>query len=229
LLAFPALVIPGCAELKATLLPEPGAQIPAASATVPPARSPAVPPEAPPAKPPAAPALRPGVPPVAALPPVSAADKAFAGGLTALRDGEYERALDLFSAAWKEKPGHPEISQGFDEALFALKKTGDAAYAQGKPEDAGKRWMGTLRYLNNPAAKGKTYPFNRGEVQGQVDRLTAGQMGKGLLHYRKGDIPAAIAAWKTILAYDPENEEAARSIRTASTQLENLKKIPPAK
>jgi hypothetical protein len=64
-------------------------------------------------------------------------------------------------------------------------------------------------------------------VQGQVDRLTAAQMEKGLLNYRKGDIPAAISAWKAILAYDPENEEATRSIRTASTQLENLKKIPP--
>ncbi len=146
----------------------------------------------------------------------------------ASRDGEYERALELFSAAWKEKPDLPGFSQEFDEALLGLKKNGDAARAQGKPEDAGKHWMGTLRYINHPAAKGKPYPFTRGEVQGEVDRLTAGQMEKGLLHYRKGDIPAAIAAWKVILAYDPENAEAARSIRTASTQLENLKKIPPA-
>jgi hypothetical protein len=128
----------------------------------------------------------------------------------------------------KEKPGHPDASRGFDEALVALKKSGDSASAQGRMEEAGKRWTGTLRYIGHPATKGRTLPFTRADVQGQVDRLTAAQMEKGLLNYRKGDIPASIAAWKTILAYDPDNEEAARSIRTASTQLENLKKIPPA-
>jgi len=159
---------------------------------------------------------------------VSPADKAFADGMAALQEGGQERALELFSIAWKEKPGHPGVSQEFDGALLALKKNGDAAYAQGKLEDAGKRWMGTLRYINHPAAKWKSYPFTRGDVQGQVDRLTAGLLEKGLLDYRKGDIESAIADWKTILAYDPGNEEAAKSLRTATTQLENLKKLPPA-
>jgi tetratricopeptide (TPR) repeat protein len=151
-----------------------------------------------------------------------------AEGKTALQEGGLERALELFAAAWKESPGYPGVSEEFDGALLALKKNGDAAYAQGKPEDAGKRWMGTLRYMNHPAARPKSYPFTRADVQGQVDRLTAGLMEKGLLDYRKGNIEAAIADWKTILAYDPGNEEAAKSIRTATTQLENLKKIPPA-
>lgn len=146
-----------------------------------------------------------------------------------MKDGAYEQALEQFSVALQEKPGYPEASERFDEALVALKKQGDAAHGQGKLEDAGKRWMATLRYLGSPAAKGKTYAFSRAEVQGQVDRLTAGLTDQALLHYRKGDIPAAIAAWKTILSYDPGNEEAARSVRTASKQLENLKKIPPPK
>jgi tetratricopeptide (TPR) repeat protein len=149
--------------------------------------------------------------------------------MTAMEEGEHERALEQFSVALKEQPGYPGASEKFDEALLSLKKNGDAAYAHGKPEEAGKRWMATLRYLNSPAAKGRTYAFSRSDVQGQVDRLTAGLMEKGLLNYRKGDIPGAIDAWKTILSYDPENEEAARSIRTASKQLENLKKIPPTK
>jgi tetratricopeptide (TPR) repeat protein len=149
--------------------------------------------------------------------------------MTAMEEGEPERALEQFSAAMKEDPDYPGASDKFDEALLALKKNGDAASIQGKQEEAGKRWMGAIRYLNSPAAKGRTYAFSRGDVQGQVDRLTAGLMEKGLLSYRKGDIAAAIAAWKTILSYDPGNEEAARSIRTASKQLENLKKIPPTK
>jgi tetratricopeptide (TPR) repeat protein len=149
--------------------------------------------------------------------------------MTAMKEEAYERALEQFSVTLKENPDYPDANEEFDEALVALKKSGDAAQAQGKPEEAGKRWMGTLRYLGSPPTKGRAYPFSRADVQGQIDRLTAGLMEKGLLQYRKGDIPSAISAWKTILAYDPENEEAARSIRTASKQLENLKKIPPPK
>jgi len=149
--------------------------------------------------------------------------------MSALQEGAYEQALEQFLTTLREDPEFPGAAEKFDEALLSLKKSGDVAQTQGKPEDAGKRWMATIRYLNSPAAKGRTYPFTRAEVQAQVDRLTAGLMEAGLLNYRKGDIPAAIAAWKTVLAYDPDNEEAARSIRTASKQLENLKKIPPKK
>ncbi len=231
LLALSVAAFPGCARRVGPPAAEtaaPPAQPPLAEPPEPAAVVPAPPPVAPPVAPPAAAPL--AVPPPPVAPPAdTAADKAYAAGLAALQEGGIERALELFAAALKEKPAFPEASRAFDEALVALKKQGDAAGAQGKPEEAGRRWTAVLRQLQHPAAKGKTYPFTRAEVQGQVDRLTAAQMEKGLLHYRRGDIPAAIGAWKTILAYDPENEEAARSIRTASTQLENLKKIPPAR
>ncbi|HEX9190700.1 MAG TPA: hypothetical protein VF847_01295 [Candidatus Deferrimicrobiaceae bacterium] len=219
-----AALLSGCAAAKPSspaapeAMPAPPAPQPPPPAEFPSA-SPALPPEAPPVAPSA-------LPPKA--PAVSGADKAFAEGMAALQEGGLERALELFSVAWKEKPGHPGVSQEFDGALLALKKNGDAAYEQGKLEDAGKRWMGTLRYMNHPAAKPKEYPFTRADVQGRIDRLTAGLMERGLLEYRKGNIQAAIASWKTVLAYDPGNAEATKSIRTATTQLENLKKIPPA-
>ena len=86
------------------------------------------------------------------------ADKLFAEGMTALQEGGHERALELFSAAWQEKPGYAGVAREFDGALLALKKNGDAAYAQGKWEDAGKRWMGTLRFITHPAANSGATP-----------------------------------------------------------------------
>ena len=156
-------------------------------------------------------------------------DKLFAEGMTALQEGGHEQALELFSAAWQEKPGHAGVAREFDGALLALKKNGDAAYTQQKWEDAGKRWMGTLRFITHPAANPRSYPFTRNEVRAKVDALTAALTEKALTEYRRGEIPAAIADWKTILSYDPGNEEAARSLNTASKQLETLKKMPPGK
>ena len=189
------------------------------------AEPPAIPPPAPEVKPPAIPTPAPEVKP----PAIPVADKMFSEGMTALQEGGFERALELFSAAWQEKPGHAGVAREFDGALLALKKNGDAAYAQGKWEDAGKRWMGTLRFITHPAANSRGYPFTRSELRAKVDNLTAALMEKALTEYRRQEVTSAIADWKTILSYDPGNEEAARSLDTASKQLETLKKMPPGK
>lgn len=221
LLALTAFSFHGCAGRSIPARPAP----PAEPVNAPPAATPPVP-TPPAAKPPAAPPV--AAPPAEKPVEVSPADRLFSEGMTALREGGHERALELFAAAWKEEPDHAAVAREFDGALLALKKNGDAAFAKGKPEDAGKRWMGTLRYLQHPAAKGKAYPFTRSEVQARIHRLTDGLMEKGLLDYRRGNIESAIAGWKTILAYDPSNVEAAKSLATATTQLEKLKTLPPA-
>ena len=143
-------------------------------------------------------------------------------GRAALAQGRYETALRIFTVALKKRDD-PEVKQLFDEALEGLIHQGDAAYLKGRFKTAGKNWTTALRYME--LAK-RNLPNVRAEVENRVDRLTSEQMDKGLIYYRKENLPEAIAAWKTILAYDPENKEAARAVRTATTQLENLKKIP---
>ncbi len=159
--------------------------------------------------------------------PVSPADRAYEAGLSALSGENYEIALEMFAAAWKENPGHPGVARDFPEALISLKKSGDQAMKQGRLEDAGRRWEATTRYMSHPAEKGRPLPFTKTELRGGIDRLSASLMEKGLVEYRKGNLEAAIVFWRSILAYDPSHAEAARSVQTASTQLENLKKIAP--
>lgn len=181
------------------------------------------PPTVPPVPPPATP--RPPAPPPAP-PAVSFADNAYAGGAAALQEGSPDQALELFSEAWKDRPGHAGVSRDFPVALERLKKKGDEAEQKGQPEEAGKAWSASLSYLSHPAAKGKVLPFTRADLQGSLDRLSKTLMDKGLVEYREGRFESAISWWQMILAYDPGNEEAMKSVRTATTQLENLKKIP---
>jgi tetratricopeptide (TPR) repeat protein len=189
----------------------------------------AAPPTAPvPVHPPEPVAVPPPEP--ASLPPaVAPADLAHASGVAAMAEGNYERALEMFATAWKESPGHPGVARDFPDALSGLKKTGDEAFRQGRLEDAGRRWSAAVRYLSHPAEKGKPPPFTKAELQASVDKVSGSLMEKGLVEYRKGNIEAAIAFWRSILAYDPSHAEALRSVQTAATQLENLKKINPPK
>jgi tetratricopeptide (TPR) repeat protein len=146
-----------------------------------------------------------------------------------MAEGNHERALEAFSTAWKERPGHAGVAKSFPEALIGLKNAGDEAYRRGRLEEAGRRWSAALRYMSHPAEKGRPLPFARGDLRSSIDRLSASLMEKGLSEYRKGNLEAAIASWRAILSYDPSHGEAARSVQTATTQLENLKKITPAK
>lgn len=229
LLTAIALQLAACGPLLQKVAPPPAVPpSPTAPAVKPvPAPRPVTIPPAPPAAPPTA-APRPPAP-SPAPPAVSFADNAYANGAAALEEGRPGRALDLFAEAWKEAPGHPGVGQNFAVALERLKKQGDDAEQQGKPEEAGRAWTTALSYLPHPAAKGKVLSFTRADLQGSRDRLSKTLMDKGLVEYREGRFESAISWWQKILAYDPANEEAEKSVRTATTQLENLKKIPPKK
>ncbi len=207
----------GCAKRVAA--PPTASPVPAQ-----PAEPVAVAPPEPASLPPAKPDVSPPPPPA-----VAPADRAYASGVAAMSEGNYERALEMFANAWKESPGHPGVAKDFPDALSGLKKTGDEAFRQGRLEDAGRRWSAAVRYHSHPAEKGKPPPFTKAELQASVDKVSGSLMEKGLVEYRKGNIEAAIAFWRSILAYDPSHAEALRSVQTAATQLENLKKINPPK
>jgi tetratricopeptide (TPR) repeat protein len=196
----------------------------------PPQEPPPPPPPTSVAPPPSA-AFPPPVRPPAAPPPrfIPAADRAYASGQAAMAEKNYERAVELFAAAWKESPGYPGLEEDFPKALSSLKAEGDEAFRHGRMEESGRRWSAALRYLSHPAVKGNSFPFTKNDLRANIDKLSANLMEKGLIEYRKGNLEAAIAVWKSILSYEPAHAEAARSVKTASTQLENLKKITPQK
>lgn len=180
-----------------------------------------------PAVPPPREVPRPPVPPPRAGSPPSSADNNYIEALSMMEEGKFERTLELFLAVWKEMPGHPGVEENFPNAVEGLKKNGDEALRQGRIEEAGRRWAAASRHLSHPALKGRSLSFSKAELKGSLDKLTENLMEKGLADYRQGRIETAIATWRQILAYDPSHEEAAKSVKTATTQLENLKKLTP--
>jgi len=84
-----------------------------------------------------------------------------------------------------------------------------------------------MRFLSHPALKADMPTMSKAGLQGSIDKVTSYLMEKGLADYREGRLEKAIATWRKILAYDPTNEEANKSVKTATTQLENLKKLTP--
>ncbi len=154
-------------------------------------------------------------------------DNNYLEGLAMMKQGKFQQALALFAGVWKKVPGHPGVGQNFPTAVEGLKKSGDDTYQQGRFEDAGKRWTAVMKLFSHPALKGRSLAFTKEDVKGDIDKLSEFLMEKGLSKYRQGGLQEAIATWRQILAYDPDHEEATKSVKTATTQLENLKKITP--
>ena len=125
----------------------------------------------------------------------------------------------------EENPKHAGVARDFPDAIIGLKRNGDDAYQQGKLDEAGRKWTAALRATGHPAARGHTLPFGRAELRGNIDRVTASLLQNALVNYRNGNLEAAIADWRAVLSYDPGNVEAGKSVRTATTQLENLRKM----
>jgi tetratricopeptide (TPR) repeat protein len=175
--------------------------------------------------------MPPEPPPRVTVPPpppaVSPAESDFLEGQSLMQEGKYERALELFASAWKSAPDHPGVEEKFPAALEGLKKSGDEARRQGQLGEAGKRYAAAMRFLSHPALKGRSLSFTRADLKGRIDKLSETLMEQGLEDYRQGRLEAAIAHWRKILSYDPSHEEAAKSVKTATTQLENLKKLTP--
>jgi len=225
-----ALLVGGCAAWKTP----PVREEPPAVVTPPPATPPPRAVTPPPATPPPRVVTPPriGAPPQAASPRPSipsSIDNTYLEGVAMMKEGRFEGALEHFADVWKEIPGYPGVEENFHTALEGLKKSGDDAYRQGKLGEAGKRWAATMRFLSHPALKTGLPAISKAGLKGSIDKVTAQLMEKGLADYRKGRLEEAIATWRNILAYDPTNEEANKSVKTATTQLENLKKLnPPA-
>lgn len=176
----------------------------------------------------AAAACRSVPPPAPVSGPAAEAEREQAAGEAAAREGSYEKALGHFAAAWAAAPESAETGAGFAAALEGLKRSGDEAFRQGRLGEAGRRYAAALAHAGHPAARAKPPSFTKADLKAASDRAAAALMEKGLVEYRKGDLEAAVEQWRAILSFDPGHAEAVKSIQTATTQIENLKKLPPA-
>ena len=133
--------------------------------------------------PPPAAASRPAVP--------SSVDNTCLEGVALMKEGKFERAMELFADVWKEIPGHRGVEENFPVALVGVKKSGDESQRQGRAGEAGKRWMAALKFFSHPALKGKKLPFSKEDLKESVDKLTDNLMEKGLADYREGRLEEA--------------------------------------
>jgi tetratricopeptide (TPR) repeat protein len=136
----------------------------------------------------------------------------------------YKKAVDAYSVACSRYPQNPELRDGFIRTVEHIKGLADAAFLKEEFSSAGNIYGALLRSgIKQDIAA--VLSFNKEFLIMQINKSAKVLTERGLNKYREGRLEDAIAIWKGIIEFDPDNKEVKNAINTTTVQLENLKRI----
>lgn len=140
------------------------------------------------------------------------------------RTGDFEGALEVSGAALAEYPGDAGLLKEYREIVEAARDAADDALGDREFARAGRTYAVLLRNYRNIRKAAGTLSFDRKYLKQRLKECSDRLALLALIQYRRGNLSGAIACWKQILEFEPENDVVRKSLNTASTQLEHLEK-----
>jgi outer membrane protein assembly factor BamD (BamD/ComL family) len=141
-----------------------------------------------------------------------------------LRAGEFRKAIDLCKEVYKKYPQDPAVRNGYIRILESIKANGDRAFAGRDFALAGTVYEVVLRNVSSVSRLNGSLSFSKEGLTARISDCRKVLFEDGLKQYRSGNLNHAISLWKSILTFDPENQEIKKAVTMATLQLENLEK-----
>jgi tetratricopeptide (TPR) repeat protein len=137
--------------------------------------------------------------------------------------GEYQKAIDIYSAECRKQPQDPPLMKEYAKSLNGIKSTADKALEKSNFASAGRMYY----VLQNNYAKfndvDRMLSFNSAYLNTKLSYCKKSLSVQGFQEYRKGNLNKAISLWESLLAIDPNNEDIKVTVKTAKQQQKNLK------
>jgi tetratricopeptide (TPR) repeat protein len=143
---------------------------------------------------------------------------------TYIEAGEFKKAIDAQKEFAQKYPQDPAVQSDYVKTLEAIKGKGDIAFQNKNFALAGSIFGILLKSFPSSAHLSHSLSFNKKTLTANIERCGKTLFEKGLTLYRKGDLDQAISIWKSILIFDPENQEVKKAVDTAVLQSKNLEK-----
>lgn len=141
-----------------------------------------------------------------------------------IKAGEFQKAVDLSREVYRKYPREPSIRKSYVQILEVVKKNGDRAFERKDFEAAGSLYDLLLKHISSLNHSNGFSSLKKNGFAEKIKTCAKSLFEKGLQQYRAGNLERAISVWKTILAFDPGNEEAKGAVAMATLQLKNLEK-----
>jgi tetratricopeptide (TPR) repeat protein len=141
-----------------------------------------------------------------------------------LKAGEFRKAIDLCKEIYQKYPQDPTVRTGYIKTLESIKSGGDRAFEKSDFALAGCAYGLLLKNYSSAGRLNGSLSFNREGLTARMGDCKKFLFENGLQQYRSGNLNQAISLWKSILVFDPENQEIKKAVDLASLQSKNLQK-----
>jgi tetratricopeptide (TPR) repeat protein len=136
--------------------------------------------------------------------------------------GKFQRAIDIYKEIYQKYPEDPTVRSGYIKTLESIKSGGDRAFERSDFALAGCLYVILLRNFSSGGRLNGSFSFDRDGLAARIGDCKKILFEKGLEQYRSGNLSQAISLWKSILVFDPENQEIKKAVGVASLQFRNL-------
>jgi tetratricopeptide (TPR) repeat protein len=139
--------------------------------------------------------------------------------------GDYQKALDVYAAAYADLPRSALLRERYIGAGEQIKSAIDAAFQRQDFAEAGRSYTVLLKSGVLGKDFSRELSFDGESLNRRIRECSKGILETGLVQYREGKLDGAISVWKKVFVFDPDNKEVKNAIETATIQLQNLKNI----
>jgi len=141
-----------------------------------------------------------------------------------LEAGEFQKAIDVYNEIYRKYPQDSRARSRYVKTLESIKSRADRAFERSDFAPAGCIYSILLNNLSSVTALSQSFSFDRRVLTTKMRSCKKILFASGLEQYRSGNLNQAISIWKSILAFDPENQEIRRAVEMATLQSRNLEK-----
>ncbi len=141
-----------------------------------------------------------------------------------LKAGNIQKAIDLYRSLYQQYPQDGVLQRDYLSLLELIKYHGDLAFERNDPVLSGCIYRTLLRNFGAFQSFSRSLSFQREGLDIQIQNCRKRLFDDGMEQYRSGNLTAAISIWKSILIFDPENQEVKRTLSTTLQQSKNLER-----
>jgi len=138
---------------------------------------------------------------------------------------DFQRAIDAYEKIIQKYPNDLTLQSGYIKILESINKRADRTLEKGDFPQAGRAYSILLRDFPSSKQLSQALTYNKTILMEKIGTCRMILFEKALHEYRSGDLNQAIFIWKTILTFDPENQEIKKMLDIATAQSENLEKV----
>ena len=137
-------------------------------------------------------------------------------------EGDYKSAMDVYADAVRKHPKNPTLSTNYHKTIEDIHRLADEAFTREDFASSGRAYFVLLKNYSYYQELISDLSFDKGSLNARLEDCSSHLSQRALADYRKGNLAEAISIWKSILVFDPNNSGVAKTIDTATIQLNNL-------